>query len=278
MKIQLQNLSYLGTNNLTIFESALFRTTSTVIQTDDFILIVDPNWLPSEIVTIQNHVQNIRQSKPLYLFFTHSDYDHIIGYNAFPDATIIVSEAFVNNPDKAKILEQINAFDDENYIKRTYDITFPKGDIIIKNDKEIITIGNTDLQFFNATGHNSDGLFLWIESLGILIVGDYLSNIEFPYIYHSGKFYFETLKTAERLINTQKIKVLITGHGDYTTGYDEMNKRLSDSKDYLNKVIYSIQNKETFDLNILWKQYDFPRVMTRFHNGNLAVLKKEFGV
>lgn len=272
MKIQLR------TTNLTIFESALFRTTSTVIQTNDFVLIVDPNWLPMEIKAIQNHVKNIRHSKPIYLFFTHSDYDHIIGYNAFPDATIILSQAFEDNPDKAKILEQINAFDDENYVKRNYEITYPKGDIIIKNDGETVKIGNTTLQFFNAFGHNTDGLFLWIESLGILVLGDYLSNIEFPYIYHSGNAYLETLKTAEQLVNTQKIKLLITGHGDYTDDIVEMKKRIFDSKNYINTVINCIQNNKDFDLNMLWKQYDFPRVMTRFHNGNLAVLKKEFNV
>lgn len=269
MKIQLE------IPNLTIFESALFRTTSTVIQTLDSIIVIDPNWLPNEIKYIRYYVDRIKGEKPIYLFFTHSDYDHIIGYNAFPDATIIASKAFVENPDKAKIIEQINAFDDENYIKRKYDIEYPKVDIVIDENGQKVEIGETTLQFFNAFGHNVDGLFLWIESLGILVVGDYLSNIEFPYIYHSYQSYLATLETAETLINTQKIKFLITGHGDFTIDFEGMNQRLSDSRNYINSVINCIQNNQDFDLNTLWQQYDFPRVMTRFHNANLKLIKKE---
>lgn len=269
MKIQLQ------TPRLTIFESALFRTTSTVIQTDDFLLIIDPNWLPIEVQTIRDYVDSIKGNKPIFLFFTHSDYDHIIGYNAFPEAKTIASRAFVENTDKAKILQQISDFDDENYVKRAYDLVYPNIDYVVENDEQVFKIGDTKIQFFNALGHNADGLFLWIESLGILVVGDYLSNIEFPYIYHSGTLYLQTLQTAERLINTQNIKYLITGHGDYTTDKSEMEKRVSESYEYIFLVINAIKNKEDFDLNYLWAKYDFPKVMTRFHEGNLKVLKKE---
>ena len=41
------------TPNITVFESALFRTTTTLLETDDLLLLVDPNWLPSEIENIQ---------------------------------------------------------------------------------------------------------------------------------------------------------------------------------------------------------------------------------
>ena len=76
---------------VTVFESALYRTTSAVIQTPDMVLLADPNWLPHEVAAIQQHVAAIRGSRPLYLLFTHSDYDHILGYKAFPDAQAIVS-------------------------------------------------------------------------------------------------------------------------------------------------------------------------------------------
>lgn len=269
MKIQLQ------TPQLTIFESALFRTTSTVIQTDDFVLIIDPNWLPIEIQAIRDFVDKIKGNKPIFLFFTHSDYDHIIGYNAFPEAKTIASKAFVENPDKAKILQQINDFDDENYVKRPYEVVYPTIDYVVENDGQIFSIGDTKIQFFNAFGHNADGLFLWIESLGILVVGDYLSNIEFPYIYHSATLYLQTLQTAERLINTENIKYLIPGHGDFTTVIEEMEKRVAESYEYIFLTINSIKSGQDFDMNWLWQRYDFPKVMTRFHSGNMKILKKE---
>ena len=118
----------------TVFESALFRTTSTLIETKDLVLLVDPNWLPEEIENIQQAVLRCDPSKPFFLLFTHSDYDHIIGYRAFPNAQIIASQSFVDNKNKAKIIQQINDWDDENYIKRCYPITYPAVDIVIKEE------------------------------------------------------------------------------------------------------------------------------------------------
>ena len=122
------------TPQLTVFESALFRTTSTLIETEEFLLLVDPNWLPKEIENLQQVVKRKQGNKPLYLLFTHSDYDHIIGYRAFDNAQIIASQAFVDNKEKTSILQQIKDWDDENYIKRNYPIEYPTVDIIIKAD------------------------------------------------------------------------------------------------------------------------------------------------
>ena len=53
MKIQFRN------EYITVFESQLFRTTTTVVQTDDLVLLVDPNWLPTEIEFLQNFIAKI---------------------------------------------------------------------------------------------------------------------------------------------------------------------------------------------------------------------------
>ena len=78
--------------NITVFQSALFETTSTVIETEDVILVVDPTWLPQEVENIRNYVNSIRNHRPIYLIFTHSDYDHIIGYKAFSGVITIGSQ------------------------------------------------------------------------------------------------------------------------------------------------------------------------------------------
>jgi len=62
-----------------IFKSALFQTNSTLFVSDKAILLVDPNWLPEEIKKIQEVISLYIEGRELYLLFTHSDYDHIIG-------------------------------------------------------------------------------------------------------------------------------------------------------------------------------------------------------
>ncbi|MFK8005899.1 MAG: MBL fold metallo-hydrolase [Saprospiraceae bacterium] len=269
MKIQYQD------SITTIFESALYQTTSTVINLENFILIVDPNWLPIEIKTIQLHVEKIRISKPIYLLFTHSDYDHIIGYRAFPNAKVIASKAFQNNPEKEKIIAQINNFDDENYILRNYPIEFPTVDMVVSGDFQKIKIEGIEFIFCQAVGHNSDGIFTMIPSLGIFITGDYLCEVEFPFIYVSGFLYLKTLKKAMKLIEQFNPKILITGHGLFSKNENEMLNRVAAAEKYINDLIFSIKNKTPFDLNSLLAKYHFPKNMISAHEKNLEILEKE---
>ncbi len=269
MKIQYQD------STTCIFESALYQTTSTVINLEKFILIIDPNWLPIEIATIQSYVEKIRNSKPIYLLFTHSDYDHIIGYRAFPDAKVIASKAFQNNPIKEKIIEQIKNFDDENYILRNYPIEYPEVDIVVSEDFQKIEIEQTEFVFCQAVGHNSDGFFTMIPDLGIFIAGDYLCEVEFPFIYVSGFQYLETLEKAIKLINEYEPKMLIAGHGLFSKNKKEMLNRASEAKKYINDLIFSIKENEQFDHQSLLSNYNFPKNMISSHKRNLDVIMKE---
>ncbi len=270
--IQFQN------DYLRIFESALFRTTSTVFQAKDFILLVDPTWLPQEIKTIQLHIESISNGRPLYLVFTHSDYDHIIAWKAFPDATVIVSRAFVDHPNKEKIIQQIHDFDQSYYIKRNYPIAYPEADLIIERDGQELKIGETTLQFHFAPGHNVDGMFTIIQPLGIFIAGDYLSNIEFPYIYHSSTEYEKTLTKVDHIFANQRIRMLIPGHGDHTTNFREIEKRKTENELYIDQLRTAIQNQRVFPEQTLWERYDFERGMKSFHEGNIKLMKSELGI
>src|SRR5699024_3517523 len=99
-------------NNVAVFQSVLFQTNSSVIDLKDAVLICDPTWLPGEVERIKEYVGQIRNGRPLYIIFTHSDFDHIIGAGAFPDATVIASEEFTRHPNKKGVLQQIKQYDD----------------------------------------------------------------------------------------------------------------------------------------------------------------------
>jgi len=260
---------------ITVFESALFRTTSTLIETDDLLLLVDPNWLPSEIENLQLAVQRKRGNKPFFLLFTHSDYDHIIGYRAFPQAQIIASQAFVEQQDKAKIIQQINDWDDENYILRNYPIDYPSVDLVVRTDGQQLKIGNTTLTFYLAPGHNIDGIYTIVEPLGLWIAGDYLSNIEFPYIYHSSLAYEETMAKTEPILSMHDINLLVTGHGDIAFDENEIIQRKQDSLAYIHNLRTALQKNLPFDFEQLMQSYHFPKIMKQFHDGNIALIKKE---
>jgi len=271
MKIQFRN------DHITVFESQLFRTTSTVIQTEDLVIIVDPNWLPSEIEFLHRYIDNLLNNRSLYLLFTHSDYDHIIGYGAFPNAKTIASEAFVKQIDIDEILQQIHQFDQEYYLTRNYNIEYPKIDYVVKKDSQQLEIGNTKLTFYLATGHNSDGIFTIVENANCWIAGDYLSNVEFPFIYQSSLNYEMTLDKVDYILKHHSIQLMIPGHGDCTSNQAEMLQRRADSMNYIQNIRKSIQENRPFDETKLWEKYKFPLLQKKFHLDNIELIKKELG-
>jgi hydroxyacylglutathione hydrolase len=267
----------LTSSHLTIFESELFRTTSTCVITDDYLLIVDPNWLPSEVAYIRQFTELHGKDRSKYLLLTHSDYDHIIGYGAFPGFMTIASQRFIDNPEADKQLQQTIAWDDEYYVQRDYPLCYPAIDYPINGEGQGMKIGNDDYVFYQAPGHNYDGLLTFNRSRGILIIGDYLSNIEFPYVYHSFADYRTTLNTLEAIIHSGEVKVLITGHGNHTTDRVEMERRVADSRAYLDGVELAVRSGTDFDFECLVARYDFPRIMGAFHGKNVLLAGVEFG-
>ena len=255
---------------LVSFESALFRTTTTLLTGTDHLLLVDPNWLPEEIDVIRRYAEMRRGRREGYLLFTHSDYDHILGYGSFSHFIVIASRAFVDQPKRAEILQEIRDFDDQYYISREYPLRYPAVDIVIDPPVRSLQLGGEDYEIFHAPGHTDDSVAVLNRTRGILIAGDYLSNIEFPFIYDSVDGYRRTLNLFGQLLAAGDIRLLIPGHGDPTDDPDEMRQRLTDARRYLDDLEYSVRNDQAFDLAGLFRQYRFPKVMLSSHEGNLA--------
>ncbi|MFC5450962.1 MBL fold metallo-hydrolase [Paenibacillus aestuarii] len=270
--IQFQN------EHMTVFQSVLYQTTATVIQTTDLVLVVDPNWLPSEVEQIRSYVDQIKGARELYLLFTHGDFDHIIGYRAFPDARVIGSKGLSEHPKKAYKLELIRDFDAKHYVERSYSIEFPELDIIMSDNGQQLKKGGTTLTFFQTPGHTADGLFTIVEPLGILIAGDYLSDFELPFIYDSAKAYQQTLLTAKHIFEQYAIKALVPGHGRVTTDLEEMRRRLDLADDHLQRLIQAVTEPNEAAVAALEQEHAFPSSFTQeCHAENVRIIQQEFG-
>lgn len=261
--------------NVTVFQSSLFETTSTVIETDDIILVVDPTWLPHEVESISNYVNSIRQCRPIYLIFTHSDYDHIIGYNAFIGAITVGSEELNKRADKEKIINEIKDFDDEYYLTRDYSIEYPIINLAIKEDNQVLKVGETTITFYKSKGHTDDGIFIIVEPLGVLLVGDYLSNIEIPFIYYSSLEYENTLLKIDKILQNHNIKLLVPGHGLITGEYDEIIRRQQESLKYIRELRNAVLNNAQKKIDDMIEGCLFPRFMKKCHYENRDIIKSE---
>ncbi|KPL60301.1 MBL fold metallo-hydrolase [Rossellomorea vietnamensis] len=258
-------------DHLTVFQSELYQTTSAIIQTDDVIIMTDPNWLPHEVQAIREYVDRELGTRQLYIIYTHSDFDHIIGSGAFPEAKVIASEELKHHEHKGEIMQKVREFDQRYYIKRDYDPHFPSVDFAITGDGEKLELGHLTLTFYKAPGHTHDGLFTVIEPLGIFLSGDYLSDVEFPFIFSSYIDYKETIKKSEAILQQHMIRIHVPGHGSVTDKQDELMRRIEESRYYLDNLLQDNETLEAF----CRERYDFYEGMKSIHSNNVEAAKRE---
>ncbi|SFS60883.1 MBL fold metallo-hydrolase [Paenibacillus sp. BC26] len=266
---------------ISVFQSELYQTNCFVIETDDLVLIVDPNYLPSELAAIRKHVDAVKRDRPLYLFFTHSDFDHIVGYGSFTDCRIIAGTAFANHPDKAERVSVVERLDDEFYISRPYGIEFPRVDHVIELEGEKLVIGNTILTFSTAYGHNGDGLMCFIEPIGALVTGDYVSDIEFPFVFDTFAAYRSTLEKIVSYAWSVPNLVLLPSHGSVTSDQDEIMHRAEVSEQYLKLCeeqleLGEVSNRLESFMDV--QDYRFKIGFRKRHEANLVLLANEQSV
>lgn len=264
---------------ITLFQSELYETNSLVVESAGHVLVVDPCWLPSEVEDIRQYVSGILGGRQLLLLFTHSDFDHIIGYGAFPEAEVIASKAFADKAleEREAILEDIRAFDDSYYLKRPYEITYPDVDHIMELDGQTMVFGELRLTGYAAPGHTNDGLFTVVDSPRLFIAGDYLSDVEFPYMYDSSAAYEATLGKVERIIVQHPAPLLVPGHGEAAESLPEIERRRGAGLDYIRSLRTAVAAGEQDAVNQLIAGCAFPRNMRKFHRSNQELIERELG-
>ena len=228
---------------VTVFTSALYQTNSVFLETPRACFLVDPCWLPFELHRIRQFVSDRIGSRKLYLIFTHSDYDHIVGWRAFSGAKVIASRAFARNPDKESQVRKAKDFDSQYYINRSYELDYPEVDIEIDKDGKAMHYSGNVLTFYQARGHTSDGLFIIAEPLGVWIAGDYLSDVEPPWIDDDLEEYRRTMAKTKRITRLHQIKWMVPGHGSVAAGQDEIEQRASDSLAYIDALDLKLQGE-----------------------------------
>jgi hydroxyacylglutathione hydrolase len=264
---------------LTIFQSVMYQLNSTVVETEDAVLVFDPGYAPQEVEQIRAFVETRRADRPVYLIFTHSDFDHIVGYGAFENVMTIGSRNMAERTveDKIRILTTTLNYDEEFYFVRPYTLQYPLLDHVFGGEGETLQIGGTRLTFYQGEGHNPDGVITLIEPSGILVAGDYLSDIEFPFVFHSLEKYKGTLEKFVDLAESGKVETLVPGHGSLTKDMLEMKDRIAVSSAYLKLVQDEAENAEIQGIDTFLHEHyaHLHTVLKTRHAENVQAYKKE---
>jgi glyoxylase-like metal-dependent hydrolase (beta-lactamase superfamily II) len=217
--------------------SNLWNTNSTLItgigRAATATVVVDPGWFPDEIAELQAAAAATWPGHATHVLFTHGDFDHVVAWEDFPGAQIIASPKAAQRK-AADVEKQVSDLDARRETVRPHPYRYPPANAFTSPSS--LDVGGETILFFDAPGHQADGLFTVLPERHILIAGDYLSDEEFPFIYHSMPDYRATLLLARDLCKRYEILEEVPGHGQVATTPDEIEYRISTDLDYLDRL------------------------------------------
>ncbi len=222
--------------------SLLYQTACLVIADSHGVTAIDPGYFDVEIADSRALFDALAavHGGVRRLALTHSDFDHIVGAPAFRDAQCLTSADW-DEANEARALGALRRFDAEHYIERATPLKEP-----VRRD---VALGDGDecgaFVSYGAKGHTDDGLVLYHRPSRVLIVGDYLSDLEFPFIYTSATRYRETLEKLAELVGRSRPALLVSQHGRPAVGASEISARLDEARRYLGSLLTAAEAADT---------------------------------
>jgi glyoxylase-like metal-dependent hydrolase (beta-lactamase superfamily II) len=184
----------------------LWSTTSLLVVAEGESLVVDPAISADEVVGIEQRALEL--AAPVrHVLITHGDWDHVCGIGAFPDATAVMGE---------ETAERVTSRD-PNVLEKAaehYGLVIsgsPRSDKTFSRGSAI-ALGPFVVETFPLTGHTEDGTGYRIREHGLLIVGDHLSPVEFPFAKSPAAYRF-TLAGLIEMLREDPPATVIPGHG-----------------------------------------------------------------
>jgi hydroxyacylglutathione hydrolase len=194
---------------LEVLTSGIWQTNSTIVSHGDACIVIDPAYFPRELEAIAARVGELGWGEAVV--FTHGHWDHVMGHRVCPEAPVWISRVLeasiaAGEPRAAKYLEDAREFDSRWYVPRPEGHHWPAHRRAVSEGK--LELAGLKLWAFELPGHSPDGLGLAIED--VLLVGDYLSACEIPFV-EDAVAYRETLGRLLELM--RRMREVIPGHG-----------------------------------------------------------------
>lgn len=188
------------------FEAALWSTTSLLVYAEGESLVVDPAISADEVAGISRRALEL-DAPVRHVLITHGDWDHVCGIGAFPDATAAMGE---------ETAERVvtTAADAVRRAAEHYRVDVPgspRADQAFARGAAI-ALGPFVVETFPLLGHTEDGIGFRIREHGLLIVGDHLSAVEFPFAKSPAACRF-TLAGLIETLRADPPETVIPGHG-----------------------------------------------------------------
>ena len=189
--------------------SNLWQTNAVAIRAGEETMLIDSPYFPDELEMLP---EVLRQSgfEPLGLIATHADWDHLLGRLAFPDASLGIAESSATRirSEPGVTQKELRDADNRYYVKRARPLSLGSYQPLPVPGK--LDLADQEIELYPGEGHTADGMILFARWCGVLVCGDYLSDVELP-TWADKALYRATLGRLASLI--ADATVVVPGHG-----------------------------------------------------------------
>jgi glyoxylase-like metal-dependent hydrolase (beta-lactamase superfamily II) len=217
-----------------VLTSRIWQTTATALRAGGEALLIDSPYFPDELEALPGLLAGAG-FEPDGLLATHADFDHLLGRLAFPGLALGLGQPTVErlHREPGAAQRELRDHDAELYVSRPSPLAL--GQVQGLPVPGRLELGQEELELHGAEGHTPDGTAIFARSLGVLVVGDYLSDVEIPTISAGGSpaEYRATLARLSPLV--EAAEVVVPGHGS-PHDRDTALRLLDEDADYLDAL------------------------------------------
>jgi glyoxylase-like metal-dependent hydrolase (beta-lactamase superfamily II) len=192
-----------------VVTSSLWQTNAVAIRAGQEAMLVDSPIFPDELDMLP---EVLRQSgfEPVGLLATHGDWDHLLARLVYPQASLGLAESTATRirAEPGVAQKELRAADNRYYVRRERPLSLGSYQALPVPGK--LELGDQDLELYPAEGHTADGMILFARWTGVLVCGDYLSNVELP-TWSDKPLYRKTLDRLRGLVG--EAEAIVPGHG-----------------------------------------------------------------
>jgi glyoxylase-like metal-dependent hydrolase (beta-lactamase superfamily II) len=219
-----------------VLTSRIWQTTATALRAGGEAVLIDSPYFPDELEALPGLLAGAG-FEPAGLLATHADFDHLLGRLAFPALALGMGESTVErlHREPGAAQRELRDHDAELYVSRAGPLALGQVQGLPVPGRLELGSDGEELELHPAEGHTSDGTAVFARSLGVLAVGDYLSDVEIPMISEGGGLddYRATLARLGALV--EAAEVVIPGHGS-PHDRDIALRILDEDADYLDAL------------------------------------------
>jgi glyoxylase-like metal-dependent hydrolase (beta-lactamase superfamily II) len=199
-----------------VLTSAFWQTNAVALRAGGEALLIDSPYLPEELEALSGVLAGAG-FEPDGLLATHADFDHLLGRLAYPGMTLGMGESSVErlHREPGAAQRDLRDFDANWYVSRPAPLALGQVQALPLPGRLDLGSGDgaIEIELHPAEGHTPDGMALFARALGVLVVGDYLSDVEIPWISEGGSVedYRATLARLSPLV--EEAATVVPGHG-----------------------------------------------------------------